>query len=562
MYNILMFIFSLLIGIYSYWIFFLGIIGLLYKPVIYLSTTIFFCLGFLIWKNVLLAELKKFFYFIRNNKKIHKLFFTLLILFIMQVCVNVIGTFGSELAFDALWYHLTLPKLFLLQHKIFYIPGGLLYYSVMPKLGEMLYIGGLSFGNEVIAKFIHFSFGLLTCLALYKFARIFFTPLISFLAVVIFYSNLVVAWESITAYVDLVRTFFELMALWGFINWWNSQKRKWFVLSAIMIGFAITTKLLGIGSLVIYLLLIAAKILCPEKSKEISWEKITVWHKIFQYRFTLLKMLKNLLYLFIVLIVPLPWLIFSYINTGNPVFPFFTSLYPVSASGDLVNPIRFFNDIWILFTHAADPISPIYLILFPLIVMTYPKFKKEIKIIVWYCILSVFVWYVTPRTGGGRFILPYLPAFSLVSAACINEIIVNKKRYHNYYPKLLIALVIFISIISIGYRFFANKKYLPVEFGMQTKDQFLSQQLYFSYGDFYDIDSYFKTHMKQNDRVLLYGFHNLYYVNFPFVDASWVKEGDRFTYIATQKQDLPEKYNKWKLIYKNDTTMIKLYRLP
>jgi len=58
----------------------------------------------------------------------------------------------------------------------------------------------------------------------YKLSRKFFNPVISWIAVVVFYSNLVVGWESITAYIDLTRTFFEILALWGFINWWENQR--------------------------------------------------------------------------------------------------------------------------------------------------------------------------------------------------------------------------------------------------------------------------------------------------------------------------------------------------
>ena len=129
----------------------------------------------------------------------------------------------------------------------------------MPKLADMLYIGGLSFGDEITAKFIHFTFGILTAVALYKLQRNFFSPLLSLIGVVIFYSNLVVAWESITAYVDLIRAFFEVLALWAFVLWWKSQKWKWLLISACMIGFAISTKLLAIGSLLVFSCLIIYK---------------------------------------------------------------------------------------------------------------------------------------------------------------------------------------------------------------------------------------------------------------------------------------------------------------
>ncbi|HEX8931702.1 MAG TPA: glycosyltransferase family 39 protein, partial [Patescibacteria group bacterium] len=235
-----MFIFATFIGIYAYIIFALGILGLIYKPLI-ISLTVIFWGSFLLWKRQELWQ---------GIKKIKLGIIGLLI--VLQALINLIGVFGPERGFDALWYHLTLPKLYLLSHSIFFIPGGLLYYSAMPKLAEMLYVAGLSFGTEQFPKLIHYTFGLLSCLALYKLQRKFFRPLIATLGVIIFYSNLVVGWESSSAYIDLIRTFFEVMALWGFVNWWEKQRRIWFIASAIMVGLAITTKLLAVASLVIF----------------------------------------------------------------------------------------------------------------------------------------------------------------------------------------------------------------------------------------------------------------------------------------------------------------------
>jgi len=533
-----MFIAALLIGILSYSIFFLGIAGLLYKEIIILFT-IAFTGSIIVWQRT------KIFRKVREIREIggigeqkNKSFLLFGALFVTQGMVNLLGALGPELAFDVLWYHLTIPKIWLNNHVISFIPGGLLYYSPMPKLAEMLYLGGLAFGSEIIAKLIHFSFGLLTCLALYKLQRKFFNPVISMLGVVIFYANLVVAWESITAYIDLVRAFFELMALWAFVNWWEKQRRVWLVWSAVMVGLAITTKLLAVGSLVIFVVLIILR----------GIREIRVIREVG-------------IFLLIALLVPSPWFIFSYLNTGNPVYPFFTNIYKVAP--EPLSIYGFIRDIWVLFTQAADPISPLYLIFLPLIALFWGRLGKirEIRLIGLYSLLAIVVWYFTPRTGGGRFILPYLPAFSILVASCVNEILQNKKQYGIFFGRFLIFIVILVSIISIGYRFAANIKYAPVVFGFETKQEFLSNNLNFSFGDFYDADGYFEKNISSSDKVLLIGFHNLYYVNFPYVDTSWLRAEDKFNYIATQKTEPPEQFKDWKLIYSNKKTNVKLYKL-
>ena len=538
-----MFSLAIFIGIYSYIIFFLGIFGLLTNGTVQVVSCIWLIVFLFVKRKSIQGFINKLRETRFNYKKIY--YFTPLFLFtsllILQALVNLIGAVGPELAFDALWYHLTLAKLYLLHHMIYPIPGNLLYYSEMPKLGEMLFIGALSFGNEITAKVIHFLFGILIAISLFKFSRKFFNQTISLLIVVIFYSNLAVDWESITAYIDLIRTFFEVLALWAFINWNKSQKNKWLVVSGLMMGFAITAKLLVIGSFFILFLLLVAVFLSKRKS------------------------LKELLlgcFIFSVsaVIIPLPWFIFSYLNTGNPVYPFFSPLYEVTS-----NPANFFQiipDLWNLFIYSADPISPIYLLFLPLLFVVYSKMRKEIKIIIWYSGLSLLLWYFTPRTGGGRFILPYLPAFSFVSGAIYSELLKKAGTEWKFIAKLLLSLIVFVSLISIGYRGVTNTKYLPIIFGQETKETFLAKHLNFQFGDFADTDNYFANHIRSSDTVLLFGFHNLYYVDFPFIDNTWVKKGDAFDYIASQNTKLPPRFANWHLIYSNDKTMVKLFKPP
>lgn len=509
-----MFAIAILIGIYSYLIFSLGLLGFLYKQTIFSVSCIYLV-------TILFFVRKKInAYKFRNEtinfvKKTSKSGLVFLMLLLLQSVVNFIGVLGPELGFDALWYHLTLPKIYLMNHSIDYIPGGLLYYSAMPKFTEMLYTVGLALGSEIFAKLIHFSFGILSVIALYRISRKFLTKNFSLLVLVLFYSNLVVGWMSITAYIDLARTFFEIMALWGFLKWQENKQSKWLIVSAVLLGLAISTKLLTLSSILIF-----TALLIKHESR-----------------------IKDILtYLFFALFIPLPWFIFSLIYTGNPVYPFFTNIYPVKFNFNLINPLTL-----------SDPISPFYVIFIPLAIFFYKKFTAPIKMVSLYSFLAVLIWYIIPQTGGGRFILPYLPAFSIVGVVVIDMI--RKRKIQN----VLIGTIIFFAVFSIIYRGAANFKYIPLILGRESKSQFLTNHLNFSFGDFYDIDGYFSKKMKSEDKVLLYGFHNLYYVNFSFIDSSWVRKGDLFNYIAVLNDDLPKRFSNWNLVYYNSTTKVKLY---
>lgn len=557
-----MFTLALFIGIYSYCIFTMGIFGILTDTTVHVLTFIWFILLLTVQRNALLKWYKNTVTYVKTTtgkiltEQIKKNIVAsiCIVLLIFIAFVNLLGALGPELAFDSLWYHLTLPKLYLMHHSIYFIPGGLFYYSVMPKLGEMLYTGALTFGNETNAKLLHFIFGILSLVALYKLSRIYFTRFISLLVILVFYSNLVVATESITAYIDLIRTFFEVITLGAFLNWYKTKKLTRIIPLGILTGLTITTKDLGIGSMLLYTVLITG----------ISMKQSTAIKKVqtkqtIQQIVTIAKLLFSTLSLYwgISILIPLPWFIFAFITTGNPVYPFFSPLYPITPSH--FSLISFFVSIWNLFLYSPDPLSPIYLISIPLLFVTYRYFTKEIKIIVWYCAISIIIWYFTPQTGGGRFILPYLPAFSLIVGAIYSHKTSKSYKSFTLITMVLLYSIIFLAGITVSYRFIANKKYIPVIIGTEAKRDFLTNHLNFSFGDFYDTDNYFATHIKPSDTVLLFGFHNLYYADFPYIDSSWVKKGDSFDYIATQKTKLPEKYHNWQLVYSNDKTMVQLY---
>ncbi len=512
---------ALIIGLYGYLILLLGVLGLLYTNVIITFSFVYILAVFFVSLKIsnITLNFKK-----HNLSKFSKL---LLLIVVTQILVNLIGALGPELSFDALWYHLTIPKIFLDNHRIFHIPGDLLYYSDLPKNIDLIYLSFLSFSNETVSKLIHFGFGLLCLLALYKLSRKFLNQQMSLVSCLIFYSNLVVGWQSITAYVDLGRTFFEIVALYLLFIWIEKKDLKYLVYTAICLGFSLASKISAFNSIAIFTLIITLLYL----SKGMNFYKY----------------IKNtFLLMFFSLLTVLPWFIFSYINTGNPIYPLFESNFNLSYDR---NPLSILN----LMLFASDPISPIYLITIPLIIFFFKKFDYKTKILVFYGIFSMILWLITSSTGGSRFILPYLPVYSILVLVALNKI-----RYRNLRNYLMLIIIV-IALSSIGYRFLANYKYVSVILGLEPKSEFLSNNLNFSFGDFYDTDGYFKKNIKSDDKVLLFGFHNLYYVDFPYIDSSWVRKGDTFNYIATQNIQIPQKFSDWRQVYYNDKTMVKLY---
>ncbi|MBM3209129.1 hypothetical protein FJZ40_02450 [Candidatus Shapirobacteria bacterium] len=505
----------------------LGLWGLLYRGPILLVLLFWFLV--LAWETR--PPIRRVWQFSITEIKKEWLLFLLLA---GLMAVNLVGALGPELSFDALFYHLTLPKIYLSQGRIFPLLGGLFYASEMPRLTEMLYAIALTFGNEIWAKLIHFSFGILVAGALFRLIRRYFSVRTAILGVLIFYSSLVVGWQSTTAYIDLARTFFELLALDYFLRWFynakwpEKEKISDLVTSALMLGLAASTKIFALGSLGIFGILILLK-----KQKKFM-RYVTC-------------------YMFFAVLIVLPWPILTFRATGNPIYPIGAGILDPTHEITRFSLSRFVIDFWNFFQRSADPLSPVFLVLLPLSIFGLKGQKPVVKTVALYCLLAYAVWYFIPRTGGGRYGLPYLPAFSFLAASSFSV------RWPKIIRRAALASVLLFACFSLVYRLGANLKYLPYVLGRETKAEFLKSNLNFSVGNFYDIDGWFAQNIRQDDLVLIYGIHNLYYVNFPFIHESCAKHGTRFTYILVQNMDLPERFGTRRLVYENNTTGVKLY---
>lgn len=519
---------ALSLGIYSYLILALGLLGWLYKLPVFLVSIPFLIAGFfwirrnwhfdyLNWAKILKKD---------------KLGAILIGILITQVFINFLGAISPELSFDALWYHLTPPKLYVQNQQIFHIPGWLLSVSTLPRLTEMFYTVALLFSNEILAKLIHFGFGILAAVTLFNLLKRYLSLRFALLGVVTFYTMLLVGWQSTTAYVDLTRTFFEILALDLFLKWFETKKENFLWEAAILTGLAISTKILAFGTLFTFLILILRR-------RKSFWQ--------------ILK------FAGLAILTVSPWLALSFIHTGNPLFPLFGGVREPSISiegpgfswiSENIGKLPLL--LWNVTIHPDDIISPVFLIFLPLVLIFIAKQKLPIKITALYCLLGAFF----APAASNRYLLPYLPGLTLVTFAVLDFYLKQKKILE----KLFLGIIIFSAILNTGSRGLATQKFLPYLLGKETKTEFLAEHLNFSFGDFYDVDGWFEENIKKEDLVLIYGIHNLYYVGFPYVHESWASPGTYFTHILVGGgEDLPERFGKRLLIYQNPKTQVKLY---
>ena len=216
---------------------------------------------------------------------------------------------------DALTHHLYVPILYLQNGGIFEIPH--IEFSYYPMNLDLLYLGALYFNNDILPKFIHFSFALATAWMIFVYLK---TPINTghaLLGSLFFLSIPVIVNLSTVVYVDLGLVCFLFAALIFIFKWIEQRFQvKPLVISAIFCGLALGAKYNGLIGLFL-LGLFVPFVYARYHSKGSSYAGKAIGFSI--------------LYVFIALIIFSPWMIRNVVWTGNPIYPLYHTVF---NSGD------------------------------------------------------------------------------------------------------------------------------------------------------------------------------------------------------------------------------------
>ncbi|HBC44574.1 TPA: hypothetical protein DCZ81_00200 [Candidatus Collierbacteria bacterium] len=410
----------------------------------------------------------------------------LLIPIILLAILNFLLVFTPEMGFDALWYHLTLPKLWLLKHQ-WYFPGGLLYYSVMPRLAETIFIPLIQFTGTIGPKLIQYLAGLGTGMVIWKIlSNLKQTKIMKAVGVSLFYCTWLVSWQSGSAYVDLIRTFFEAVALLYLLR--GSWK-----LGGVFLGFAIGTKWLSLGSLAIFSLVFGSSIIFPA------------------------------------LLVSLPWFVIAYFYTGNPLYPIFSGVITNSFATLGTALKQVILTPFYLTKPFDDFLSPLVGVMFIFSLLSLRSKEGKLRQIAMVAVLgSLFSLVLDPPSS--RFVLPFLPALAIASVMFIGTI---EKQW---LKTIFIHSVILSGFFILSLRLVAMNKYLPLLTGRMDQKTFLTNYYPRLPGTFLDTDDFVRD-LPTGSKILVDKLHNLYYFPRDFDHTSWVNDRSGYDYLVTIGED-------------------------
>lgn len=211
---------------------------------------------------------------------------------------------------DALTHHLFVPKLWLQHGSIYEIPE--IPFSYYPMNLDLLYTIPLYFGNDIIPKYIHYLFALLTGLLLYQYLDKRLGKVYGLFGALFFLSVPIIIKLSITVYVDLGVVFFSTAALLSLLYWAEHHFCwRYLILAGLSCGLAAGTKYNGLISIAVLTLLVPILYQQSVTKEQQHNGKALLWGVIFAAA---------------TLISFSPWLVKNYVWTGNPIYPLHDSL--------------------------------------------------------------------------------------------------------------------------------------------------------------------------------------------------------------------------------------------
>jgi hypothetical protein len=169
----------------------------------------------------------------------------LLILVSALIASIIVLSSVPPVAKDELVHHLAVPKLYLKHGGMYEIP--FMDFSYYPMNVDFLYLIPLYFGNDIIPKFIHFSFALLTAWLIFRYLRRKSDGIYALFGALFFLSIPIIVKLSITAYIDLGIIFFSFASLLSLLQWIeNGFRSRFLILSAVLCGLGLGTKYNGL----------------------------------------------------------------------------------------------------------------------------------------------------------------------------------------------------------------------------------------------------------------------------------------------------------------------------
>ena len=470
-----------------------------------------------------------------DANKFPLLIFAILLLFVIAA-VSLLACV-PPVSRDALTHHLFVPKLYIEYGGIHELPN--LKFSYYPMNLDFLYLIPLYFKNDIIPKFIHFVFAVITGILIYRYLLRRINVTFALLGALFFLSIPIIVRLSSTVYVDLGLICFLFASLLYLFRWKESDfKLKYLFISAFFCGLALGTKYNGLVALFLLAMFCAFVYARHRAGARLYGAKAIVWCAVF---------------ITVALMIFSPWMIKNFTWTGNPVYPLYNSVFnpKMTSAQTESNPMfeeqgrmshiqirsQIYGESWAeialipvrVFFQGKDntpkyfdgKISP-FLLLLPAfaffgIRFDSPQVRTEKYMMLFFSVL--FLLYACAQTSIRiRYFSPILPPLVVLSIFGLHNLqadFLNRTRLISAPMKKADIFCIILAMLGLNASYMADrfKKDQPIAYltGKVTRDEYIQafRPEYASY-------QYANQNLSENDKIFgLYIGNRGYYSDIP-----------------------------------------------
>ncbi|MCE5313436.1 MAG: glycosyltransferase family 39 protein [Armatimonadota bacterium] len=422
---------------------------------------------------------------------------------------------------DSLAYHLAVPKLWIERGGIYRID--FTSHSNFPMLVEMLYIPGLALNDPVAAKLINYWMGVMLVACVMMLVKRHFDPEAAPLSAVAFAGMPLVLWLATTAYIDLATALYTVLAVYLLLCYFDKAERPYLIGSAMAAGFAASTKMTGlvvVGLILTWLVI----------------DRLFSKNRVFQWK-------RGLMFAGIALAVCSPWYIKSIIYTGNPVYPFFYSIFggrnwtadlarqyatQQSLFGMGHNLKAFLMLPYNLTMHSERfydipglYVGPILFIAVPILIFSKYRSRKLVGLALFFLAMLVSWFMLTHQSR-------YLVSGFAILAALV-AVLGYQLRMVRYALWVVFVGTALFGVLTLIPAIIST---VPVVFGQESRDDYLARAL-----DVYQSDQWINNNLQKNTRIALFGDTRGFYIDRDYV---WADPGHNTEF--TRTFDSPEKF--------------------
>ena len=446
------------------------------------------------------------------------------VLLILTGVIFLLGDLSPEVFYDSLHYHLAVPNLYLISHRISDQPH--LAFSNFVMTADLVWGFAQTLGNEITPKVLHGATALLLLLAFVAFEQRYLAPGAGILGGLFFLSTPLVGMNVITAGIDVAAAALQLLGVFALARGLTDSEEepaasRWLILAGIYTGLAASCKYTALPAIPLGCLLV---IWWRQPRKRQEW-----------------KATGRQLALFAVsaILLVVPYFAKSFVFHRNPVYPIAGTFlgepritpenWQSIANEEQTRKFGDFASVDSLVRLALQPwsttmqgktgqdfIGPLLLGLLPVILLIRPPGKAH-QFLIHYGVGLAVVWLLT--TPIPRFAMPLLAVASLVGA---NALVNLLKAGPGLWQRAVLWLSLAVVATNLYFTLFfnANSENWRVLFGQISEHDYLAEAHPTYPNPGYEAFAWMNEHLPAGSRVLVAGDSRTLYTRVPVVASS------------------------------------------